>query len=776
MSPNHQLLGFSVIGPLVLASLLCLACSTSRAGSTPTPENERLLLAFPGAEGFGACTPGGRGGKVIPVTTLEDYRPGVDEPIPGSFRAALDAEGPRIIVFRVAGNIDLKAQVFIRQPYLTVAGQTAPGGGICIRNDRVWVATHDVIIRHLRFRSGDANRNAWGNLYLGGSAENVIVDHCSISWAIFINSVVYADTKNITIQWCIISEGLSKSFHPKGEHSKGTILACSGGFSHHHNLYAHNSARNPRVNLANLDFRNNVVYNWGYRCGYTREGPTYINYINNYFKAGPSTRRGIRRETIFDPGDDMARLYLSGNVLEGDPARTADNRLFVSHQKGWDREEFLNRVLVDEPFPAVPTRTDSAQEAFERVLAEAGATLPKRDAVDQRVVEEARTGTGRIIDTPGEVGGYPVLGPADPPLDTDMDGMSDEWERQFGLDPCDPSDGNADADGDGYTNIEEFLNGTGPLQGEADCTVDAAEFRDWQRRAEDIVAAGSEKWDRRLEQNEDKRVRRKQELIDSLSVSVSSTPGPNVKKINVDLSGVDLEMVLIPAGSFMMGSPESEGGEPRERPQHKVNISRPFYMAVVPTTQAQFRPVLGEDARRPRRDDQPAKDTTWYEAMDFCEILSAVTGYKFRLPTEAEWEYACRAGTTTPFYTGDTITTDQANFNGAETTRFNPVGVNRGKVIPVTKFPPNPWGLYDMHGNEAEYCLDGAYRTYTSEEVTDPIGPETLRSKSMRGGKHSSKAFYCRSAYRFAYGPDIGYGFRVIMEMPVKEAVHSPEP
>jgi len=774
MNPAEYCPAPAFIGLLVLACLSLPACSTGLAAPAPN-EEERLLLAFPGAEGFGATTPGGRGGKVIAVTTLEDYRPGIDEPIPGSFRAAIEAKGPRIVVFRVAGNIDLKSEVFIREPYLTLAGQSAPGGGICIRNNRVWVATHDVIIRHLRFRSGDANHNAWGNLYLGGQASNVIVDHCSMSWAIFINSVCGTRGSNITIQWCIISEGLSKSFHPKGEHSKGTILTCHGGLSHHHNLYAHNAARNPRVNLANLDFRNNVVYNWGYRCGYTREGPTYINYINNYFKAGPSTTRSARN-SVFAPGDDLARLFLSGNVLEGNRAATADNRRFVSHPNGHKRKEFLETVIVEEAFPAPPMRTDSAQEALERVLAEAGATLPRRDAVDERVVNDVRNGTGRIIDTPSEVGGYPVLGPADPPPDTDADGMPDPWEQRFGLNPSDPSDAGADADSDGYTNIEEFLNGTDPLCREADCTVEAKAFREAQRQAEQLAMAGKEQWAQHQAQAQIQRAERKKRIIASLQATVSPTPGPDVKRINVNLAGVDLEMVLIPAGSFMMGSPDSEGGEPIERPQHKVNISRPFYMAVVPTTQAQFRAVFGDDTRRPRKDDQPAKDTTWYEAMDFCEILSAVTGYTFRLPTEAEWEYACRAGTTTAFYTGDTITTDQANFNGAVATRFNPTGVNRGKVVSVKKFPPNPWGLYDMHGNEAEYCLDGAYRKYTAEEVTDPIGPQTAHRKVMRGGKHSSKAFYCRSAYRFSYSPDIGYGFRAIMEMPRNEPSDSPQP
>ncbi|MFT5370148.1 MAG: formylglycine-generating enzyme required for sulfatase activity/pectate lyase [Candidatus Latescibacterota bacterium] len=747
---------------LYFCLLLVSSCQTV---SGQAIEREKLLLAFPEAEGFGASSVGGRGGRVIHVTNLEDYDPKVDVPIPGSFRAAVRAKGPRMIVFDVAGNIVLKTQMYMRNPYLTIAGQTAPGGGVCIANDRVWVATHDVIIRHLRFRSGDKNRNAAGTLYFGGTAENVIVDHCSMSWAIFITSVVGSTTRNITVQWCIISEGLSNSFHPKGEHSKGTILANDGGLSQHHNLYAHNAARNPRVNLSCLDFRNNVVYDWGYRCGYTREGPTFINFINNYFKPGPSTT-GPARQDVFEPGDRYPQIFMTGNVLEGQPNKTADNRLLIETPPEGSPEGFRNEVLVDEPFLVPTMRTESAEEAYERVTSDVGATLPKRDRVDERVLAQVRTGTGQMIDSQDDVGGWPELGPAPAHVDRDADGMPDAWEERFGFDPIESTDGNTDADGDGYTNIEEYLNGTDPQVVEMDCYVDAADFRSAQQAAQTLVASGKEQWAQILARREESAAQDVLAIGDKLAVNLEGLPGSGKKPLRLTIDDAVLDMVLIPAGSFLMGSPDSEGGEPKERPQHKVNISRPFYMAVVPITQAQFRAVFGTDSRRPRADGVPAKDVTWYEAMDYCKILSAATGQKFRLPTEAEWEYACRAGTTTPFHTGETMATDQANFNGVEPTRFNPAGVNRGRVFDVDAFAPNAWGLYDMHGNEAEYCLDGAYRKYTSKEVTDPIGPENARSRVMRGGKASSKAFYCRSAYRFSYGPDIGYGFRLIMEMP----------
>jgi formylglycine-generating enzyme required for sulfatase activity len=191
-------------------------------------------------------------------------------------------------------------------------------------------------------------------------------------------------------------------------------------------------------------------------------------------------------------------------------------------------------------------------------------------------------------------------------------------------------------------------------------------------------------------------------------------------------------------------------------------------MAATLTTTAQLCAIYGPDAR-PMTDenrDLPAKETNWVEATECCEILSGATSHAFRLPTEAEWEYACRAGTTTPFNTGATITTDQANFNGLEATPFNPVGVFRGTFTPVRSFPPNAWGLYDMHGNEAEYCQDRCFRKYTTEEVTDPVGPDEGNARVLRGGKSTSKAFFLRSAFRYGYTPYVGYGFRAVMEMP----------
>ncbi len=726
---------------------------------------EMLLKAFPTAEGFGACTPGGRGGKVLFVTTLDDYDPAKEKPIEGSLRSAVETDGPRYILFRVAGTIALKSDLWITKPFVTIAGQSAPGGGICIRDYQLVLATNDVILRHLRIRSGDATRKEQMALGIFGG-NNSIVDHCSMTWAIDEVMSSFGTVHNLTVQWSIIAEGLSKSFHPKGEHSKGSILQGDGGVTLHHCIYAHNSARNARIDSILLDFRNNVVYDWGYRCAYTSGGPIYSNYINNYFKPGPSTRKSAARR-VFDPGDDMPRLYVSGNVLENYEAATQDNALLVEAPDEFNREEMRNLIVVTTPFPVPDVKTDSAVEALQRIIAEAGATKPQRDSADVRLMDQVQNGTGTIVDTTNQVGGWPALDPGKPLPDGDDDGMPDAWETAHQLDPASTATLNADAENDGYTDIEEYLNETNPREPESNCTVDAEAFRSLQQLATERVAEGDREEAARAERAQSKQRETIERMKKDLRVAFDHQPGPDANRVALDLGGsAELELVRIPAGSFLMGSPESEGGLENERPQHKVNISRPFYMAAVKTTTAQFCAVLGAGVREltDANRDAPARETTWFEANDVCEVLSAVTGKKFRLPTEAEWEYACRAGTTTAFNTGATITSDQANFNALEPTPFNPAGEYRAKITPARMFPANAWGLYDMHGNQAEYCQDICFRKYTTEEVTDPVNDGKDGARVLRGGKMGSKAFYVRSAYRYGYTPYVGYCFRVVME------------
>ncbi|MEA3401963.1 MAG: pectate lyase [Armatimonadota bacterium] len=462
-----------LLGSAPLVALAVVAVH-STAGAADIP-------AFPGAEGFGASTPGGRGGRVLLVTNLEDYDPRTEEPVPGSLRAACEAEGPRIVVFRVSGIIPLKTTLTITEPYLTLAGQSAPGGGVCLKRFGTSVReTHDVIIRHLRFRPGDevgAERakqgKAWSSDALSVYAsQNVIIDHCSASWGSDeVLSLTGEGLDNITVQWTMITESLNDAYHHKGPHGYGSIIGGHIGhdrlasISLHHSLYAHHNARNPHFAGdrdgeppgSRTDFRNNVVYDWGRVAGhnYTPQYTT-VNFVANYLKPGPSTAED-RRNTAFTSGSENAHLFIADNVLVGYPAASEDNWLMVDASKGVTR--------LEEPFEAPAVITRDAQAAFERVMADVGATLPARDAVDARVIEAVRSGGGRIIDSQTEVGGWPEYDSGEPPDDADSDGMVDDWERAHGLDPGDPADSAADEDGDGYTNIEEHLNGTDPRHG-----------------------------------------------------------------------------------------------------------------------------------------------------------------------------------------------------------------------------------------------------------------------------------------------------------------------
>ncbi|GMW02091.1 MAG: hypothetical protein AMXMBFR84_32270 [Candidatus Hydrogenedentota bacterium] len=728
--------------------------------------DDLLVRAFPGAEGFGACTPGGRGGRIVYVTSLDDYVPGKDPVVEGSLRAAVDLDGPRTILFQVSGTIALKADLWVNKPYVTIAGQSAPGGGICIKDYQFVIATNDVIVRHMRFRSGDQTQKEQMSVGIFGG-NNAILDHCSMTWAI--DEVMSAfGAYNITVQWSIISEGLSHSFHPKGEHSKGSIIDGKGGVTIHHSLYAHNAARNPRVNTLILDFRNNVLYDWGYRAAYTTEAPSYVNWVNNYHKPGPSTR-GSARKKIFDPGDDMPRVFIEGNVLEGFPEESTKNKLLIAPPDAKTASAFRDLIVVSEPFPAPAVTMDSADACLERVLNEAGATLPTRDSADTRLMDQVRLGTGRIIDSPDDVGGWPQLPTAETAVDGDLDGMPDDWEHRAGLNPNDPEDGPGDSDGDGYTNVEEFLNATDPRQADSDSRVNGKEFNALLSAAMEQSEEGMRQFEAFKNNDDAMRKARNEAAANRITTALTPSPASGAKSLTLSVDGTAvLEFVRIPAGSFLMGTPDSEGGLERERPQHKVNISRAFYLSTTKVTNAQFTAVLGPDARtyKPGESDWPAKEVNWFEANEYCDVISKATGLKFRLPTEAEWEYACRAGTTTAFSTGDTITTEQANFDGAEATRFNPAGERRGTMTPAKLFPPNPWGLYDMHGNQAEYVEDRCFREYTAEEVTDPKGPETGGARVLRGGKATSKAEFLRSGYRYGYTPEVGYAFRVLLEVP----------
>jgi hypothetical protein len=481
--------------------VLTPACSAEladlEAASQPGDLPQASTPAFPGAEGAGAFTPGGRGGKVYVVTTLEDYDPNSQKPIPGSLRAAAGAEGKRIIVFGVSGWITLKTILDIDHPFITIAGQTAPGEGVGIRGETTHVNTHDVVIRYMRFRRGLAPREALNPRgdydALGGRncIGNTIYDHVSASWGMDETISIYRHmyqpkdgskekklpTVNLTIQWTIISEALNPNNHAFG--------ATWGGrnTSFHHNLFACNTGRNPSIGMGfDFNFVNNVVFNWQHRTADGGDDSSRGNFINNYYKPGPATRAGAIRYRIVRPDgkrvpkgvvqtpEMFGKWYVVGNVVEGNERVTADNWAGGVQFYGDPNQEQIERNIaacrVNQPLPMAPLTIHSAQEAFERVLEGAGASLPRRDAVDQRIVKEVRTGKvtfgNGIITDPSQVGGWPVLKPAPAPVDADADGMPDAWEKAHGLNPNDASDSSGDKDNDGYTNVEEYLNGTDP--------------------------------------------------------------------------------------------------------------------------------------------------------------------------------------------------------------------------------------------------------------------------------------------------------------------------
>lgn len=436
------------------------------------------LTAFPGAEGFGKYASGGRGGQVVAVTNTNDSGE-------GSFRWALEQYPgePLTIVFRVGGLIELQSKIQIKRSNLTIAGQTAPGDGICFKNQSLILngagikGNHgNVIIRYIRSRPGGT---LISGLY-GFDMENcheVIIDHCSFSWANEECAAMY-DTKNTTVQWCIVSEGLYNAGHMKGKRSYGGVWGGQYA-SYHHNLFAHLNNRAIRFNGARahdttalIDYRNNVVYNWGnVNACYGGEvnitgGVSQVNMVNNFYKPGPASPdlpKFVHASYQAENSKGTGQWYVDGNIMDTYKTLTKKN------ERGVDLEEagFPKGAISENPFPvAVPLPVETAEAAYNKVLKYAGAIFPKRDAVDERVIRETKEKTAKgngtfgkpgIIDSPGAVGGWPEYKTAAAPADTDNDGMPDEWEIRKGLNPKDPADRNK-KDTAGYTMLELYLN------------------------------------------------------------------------------------------------------------------------------------------------------------------------------------------------------------------------------------------------------------------------------------------------------------------------------
>lgn len=464
------------------------------------------IPAFPGAWGGGMYSFGGRGGKVIVVNNLNDSGP-------GSFRDACEQAGPRIVVFNVAGIIRLKAAVSIRAPYITIAGNTAPGDGVCIAGNTVQLDTHDVVVRHMRFRRGKTEAADRDDSFGGNPIGNIMIDHVSASWSLDENISMYRHmfdhdndgstpslklpTVNVTIQNSISSESLNIYHHAFGS----TIGGLNSTF--HHNLWACNTGRNPSVGMyGDFTFVNNVLFNYRHRTVDGGDHKSFFNIINNYYKPGPGTPNAEIAYRLLKPEsersktvvDNFGKAYVSGNIVDGYERVTKDN---------WDggvqpgsrapRSEVLAKIRLNEPIKHAPLQIQPADKAYESVLANAGATLPRRDSVDERIIRQTRTGIippreiakgsqekakfygyaqkftdelaeqvkkGYVTD-PSEVGGWPDY-KGTPYKDSDNDGLPDDWEKKSGLNPNDATDAISDLNGDGYTNIEDFINGLDP--------------------------------------------------------------------------------------------------------------------------------------------------------------------------------------------------------------------------------------------------------------------------------------------------------------------------
>ena len=470
------------------------------------------IPAFPGAEGGGMYSFGGRGGKVIVVTNLNDRGP-------GSFREACETGGARIVVFNVSGIIRLETPINVHAPYITIAGQTAPGDGICIAGESFAINTHDVVIRHMRFRRGETGVEHREDSFGGNPVGNIMIDHCSCEWGLDENISFYRHmydesegqyenvakkypTVNVTIQNTISAKALDTYNHAFGS----TLGGENASFMR--NLWASNSGRNPSIGWNGcFNFVNNVVYNWVHRTADGGDWTATYNFINNYYKPGPATpTEGPVSHRILKPESGRSKLdhhvygrvYAHGNIMEGFPEITADNWKGGIQVEGFEDchgEESYMRSL--RPFAMPPMHIPSATETYDYVLENAGANYPKRDIVDERIIEEVRTkqpyyvadaikyqgdvsglspksqaadGSFKyrrmsadsyklgIITDPRQMGGYPEY-KGTPRKDSDGDGMPDSWEIANGLNPNDPSDATGDLNGDGYTNIEKWING-----------------------------------------------------------------------------------------------------------------------------------------------------------------------------------------------------------------------------------------------------------------------------------------------------------------------------
>lgn len=471
----------------MMRTILCICLVSMVISLTACAQTKQVYantdtrtISFPGAEGFGKYTKGGRGGKTFIVTNLNDHGP-------GSFREAAEAKLPRTIVFAISGTIHLESKLVIKEN-VTIAGQSAPGDGICLADYPVSLGGNNIIIRFIRFRMGDKNQkggmvdgNGGDDAFGGNRWSHIMIDHCSMSWSTDECFSLYGGDST-TLQWNIISEPLHYSYHfEEGDkdyehHGYGGIWGGSH-LTAHHNLFAHCASRNPRFNGTRLgatqelvDYRNNVIYNWGNNNVYGGESGHY-NIVGNYYKYGPMTNKSVRNRIVNPTRQDKpfvgyGQFFVDRNYVDEFREVNVDNTKGVHLSNGTEADK--QAVLATKPFDFIAIGEVDAVSAYREVLDGAGVLFPARDTLDQRIVDDVKNRTGRFIDVQGgyahgteyekTVNAWPALKSLPAPPDTDKDGIPDEWERAHNLNPDNAADSLTYTLQNGYTNLEVYLN------------------------------------------------------------------------------------------------------------------------------------------------------------------------------------------------------------------------------------------------------------------------------------------------------------------------------
>lgn len=471
---------------LFLLTVLSVFISCEKNSDGPgKQEDPALVAACKYIEGGGSATTGGKDGAVYIVSTLSDSIDEADgKAIMGTLRYAIEQGEARLVLFRVAGTIHLQKPLTITRGNITIAGQSAPGDGVCIADYPLIIkSANNVIVRFLRFRLGNESlkkdKETDYDAVSINNCKNVVLDHLSCSWSVDECVSCYGN-EDFTMQYCFVTESLRNAGHVKGAHGYGGIWGGKNA-SFHHNLLAHHDSRNPRFDhdyvdskcAGPIDFVNNVVYNWGGNSAYGGEGSSngaggrHINFMANYYKPGPATKSGVKTRLLnpttkcgncieacggsVQPG----KFYLTANVMDGAPTVTSDNWSGVYP----DEPSKLEQCKATERWTdglTVLSTIQNADDVYNTILAKAGCSLV-RDAVDSRIVNEVRNGTGKLIDNPSDVGGYPTYS-GERAVDTDGDCIPDEWEEAHGLNPRSYADGRTSTLVSGVSNLEVYLN------------------------------------------------------------------------------------------------------------------------------------------------------------------------------------------------------------------------------------------------------------------------------------------------------------------------------